>query len=98
MFDMFFYVMFGVVWIVMYVVLIGVFGGMVFIVVKYGIGMFVLYGELMFCFYLMLIVFVVIVFGVVMWMCGLLLWKFFCYIKDEIFVMFGMVFIEVVFL
>lgn len=43
----------------------------------------------MLCLYLTSIAFVVIVLGVVMRMCGLSLWKFLRYIKDEIFVTLG---------
>lgn len=89
MLDMFLHAMFGVVRIVMHVAPIGAFGGMAFTVAKYGIGTLASYGELMLCLYLTSIAFVVIVLGVVMRMCGLSLWKFLRYIKDEIFVTLG---------
>jgi len=87
--DMFLQAMFGVVRIVMYVAPIGAFGGMAFTVAKYGIGTLTSFGELMVCLYLTSIAFVVIVLGAVMRLCGLSLWKFLRYIKDEIFVTFG---------
>lgn len=87
--DMFLQAMFGVVRIVMYVAPIGAFGGMAFTIAKYGIGTLASFGELMVCLYLTSIAFVVIVLGGVMRLCGLSLWKFLRYIKDEILVTFG---------
>jgi DAACS family dicarboxylate/amino acid:cation (Na+ or H+) symporter/aerobic C4-dicarboxylate transport protein len=87
--DMFLQAMFGVVRIVMYVAPIGAFGGMAFTIAKYGISTLASFGELMVCLYLTSIVFVFVVLGGVMRLCGLSLWKFLRYIKDEIFVTFG---------
>ncbi|QQX89175.1 C4-dicarboxylate transporter DctA (plasmid) [Cupriavidus necator] len=89
MLDMFLHGMFGVVRIVMHVAPIGAFGGMAFTVAKYGIGTLASYGELMLCLYLTSLAFIVIVLGAVMRVCGLSLWKFLRYIKDEIFVTLG---------
>lgn len=89
MLDMFLHAMFGVVRIVMYVAPIGAFGGMAFTIAKYGIGTLTSFGELMLSLYVTSILFVVIVLGGVMRLCGLSLWKFLRYIKDEIFVTFG---------
>jgi aerobic C4-dicarboxylate transport protein len=89
MLDMFLHAMFGVVRIVMYVAPIGAFGGMAFTIAKYGIGTLASFGELMLSLYVTSILFVVIVLGGVMRLCGLSLWKFLRYIKDEIFVTFG---------
>lgn len=89
MLDMFLQAMFGVVRIVMWVAPIGAFGGMAFTVGKYGIGTLASFGELMLCLYVTSIAFVVIVLGLAMRLCGLSLWKFLRYIKDEIFVTFG---------
>ena len=89
MLDMFLQGMFGVVRIVMYVAPIGAFGGMAFTIAKYGIGTLASFGQLMLCLYLTSIFFVVIVLGLVMRMCGLSLWKYLRYIKDEIFVTLG---------
>ncbi len=87
--DMFLQAMFGVVRIVMHVAPIGAFGGIAFTVGRYGIGTLKSFGELMFCVYLTSIVFVVVVLGVIMRLCGLSLWKFLRYIKDEILITFG---------
>ncbi|MGU7776292.1 C4-dicarboxylate transporter DctA [Burkholderia sp. MR1-5-21] len=89
MLDMFLQGMFGVVRIVMYVAPIGAFGGMAFTVGKYGIGTLTSFGQLMLCLYLTSIIFVVVVLGGVMRMCGLSLWKFLRYIKDEILITLG---------
>jgi aerobic C4-dicarboxylate transport protein len=89
MLDMFLQGMFGVVRIVMYVAPIGAFGGMAFTIGKYGIGTLASFGQLMFCLYLTSIVFVIVVLGAVMRLCGLSLWKFLRYIKDEILITLG---------
>ena len=89
MLDMLLQGMFGVVRIVMYVAPIGAFGGVAFTIAKYGIGTLASFGQLMLCLYLTSIFFVVVVLGLVMRMCGLSLWKYLRYIKDEIFITLG---------
>jgi aerobic C4-dicarboxylate transport protein len=89
MLDMLLQGMFGVVRIVMYVAPIGAFGGMAFTIARYGIGTLASFGQLMLCLYLTSIFFVVVVLGFVMRMCGLSLWKFLRYIKDEILITLG---------
>ncbi|BCQ29301.1 C4-dicarboxylate transporter DctA (plasmid) [Caballeronia sp. NK8] len=89
MLDMFLQGMFGIVRIVMYVAPIGAFGGMAFTIAKYGIGTLASFGQLMLCLYLTSIFFVVVVLGIVMRMCGLSLFKYLRYIKDEIFITLG---------
>ncbi|MGF6602685.1 aerobic C4-dicarboxylate transport protein [Paraburkholderia sp. GAS448] len=89
MLDMFLQRMFGIVRIVMHVAPVGAFGGMAFTVARYGIGTLASFGQLMLCLYLTSVFFVVVVLGLVMRMCGLSLWKFLRYIKDEIFITLG---------
>jgi DAACS family dicarboxylate/amino acid:cation (Na+ or H+) symporter/aerobic C4-dicarboxylate transport protein len=89
MLDMFLQGMFGVVRIVMWVAPIGAFGGMAFTIGKYGIGTLASFGELMLCLYLTSFFFVFVVLGLVMKMCGLSLWKFLRYIRDEILITLG---------
>ncbi|WP_233836573.1 C4-dicarboxylate transporter DctA [Paraburkholderia sp. ZP32-5] len=89
MLDMFLQGMFGVVRIVMYVAPIGAFGGVAFTIGKYGIGTLASFGELMLCLYLTSIVFIVVVLGLVLKMCGLSLWKYLRYIRDEILITLG---------
>lgn len=87
--DQFLHGMFGVVRIAMYVAPLGAFGGMAFTVGKYGIGTLLSYGQLILCLYLTSAVFIVLVLGFVMRACGLSLFKFMRYIKDELFVTLG---------
>lgn len=89
MLDMFLQGMFGVVRIVMYVAPVGAFGGMAFTIAKYGLGTLASFGELMLCLYLTSIIFVAVVLGLVMRLCGLSLWKYLRYIRDEILITFG---------
>lgn len=89
MLDMFLQAMFGVVRIVMAFAPLGAFGGIAFTIGRYGIGTLKSFGSLMFCVYLTSIVFIVVVLGIVMRLCGLSLWKFLRYIKDEILITFG---------
>lgn len=87
--DMFLQGMFGVVRIAMYVAPVGAFGGMAFTVARYGIGTLASYGELILCLYMTTIVFVVLVLGTAMRLCGLSLFQFLHYIKDELLVTLG---------
>jgi DAACS family dicarboxylate/amino acid:cation (Na+ or H+) symporter/aerobic C4-dicarboxylate transport protein len=89
MLDMFLQGMFGVVRIAMYLAPLGAFGGIAFTVGKYGIGTLASYGQLILCLYLTSAVFVFVILGLVMRLCGLSLLKFLRYIKDEILVTFG---------
>jgi len=89
MLDMFLQGMFGVVRIVMYVAPVGAFGGMAFTIAKYGLGTLASFGQLMLCLYLTSVFFVVVVLGIVMRLCGLSLWKYLRYIRDEILITLG---------
>ncbi|MDC6128081.1 cation:dicarboxylase symporter family transporter [Burkholderia gladioli] len=89
MLDMFLQGMFGVVRIVMYVAPIGAFGGMAFTIGKYGIGTLASFGQLMLCLYLSSVLFVALGLGLAMRLCGLSLWKYLRYIKDEILITLG---------
>jgi aerobic C4-dicarboxylate transport protein len=89
MLDMLLQGMFGVVRIAMYVAPIGAFGGVAFTVGKYGIGTLTSYAELILCLYLTSGLFVVLVLGTAMRLCGLSLFKFLRYIKDELLVTLG---------
>ncbi|PQO96579.1 C4-dicarboxylate transporter DctA [Massilia phosphatilytica] len=89
MLDMFLQGMFGVVRIAMYLAPLGAFGGIAFTVGKYGIGTLASYGQLIVCLYLTSAVFVFVILGLIMRMCGLSLFKFLRYIKDELLVTFG---------
>jgi Na+/H+-dicarboxylate symporter len=87
--DMFLQGMFGVVRIVMHLAPIGAFGGIAFTIAKYGIGTLNSFAELMIAVYVTCFLFVVIVLGAVMRYCGVPLWGFLKYIKDEILIVLG---------
>jgi DAACS family dicarboxylate/amino acid:cation (Na+ or H+) symporter/aerobic C4-dicarboxylate transport protein len=89
MLDMFLQGMFGVVRIAMYLAPLGAFGGIAFTVGKYGIGTLASYGQLIVCLYLTSAVFVFVILGLIMRLCGLSLFQFLRYIKDELLVTFG---------
>jgi DAACS family dicarboxylate/amino acid:cation (Na+ or H+) symporter/aerobic C4-dicarboxylate transport protein len=81
--------LFGMVRIVMYLAPIGAFGSMAFIVGQYGLGTMVSFGKLMGCVYLTSLAFIAVVLGSISWRCGISLWSFLRYIKDEILIAFG---------
>ncbi|AIO67020.1 C4-dicarboxylate transporter DctA [Burkholderia oklahomensis] len=87
--EMFLQAMFGVVRIAMRAAPLGAFGGIAFTVAKYGIGTLASFGQLLACLYLTSACFVVVVLGAVMRLCGLSLWQFLRYIKDEILITLG---------
>lgn len=89
MLDMLLHGIFGVVRIVVYVAPIGAFGAMAFTIAKYGIGTLVSFGQLIISLYVSCAVFIILVLGIVMRMCGLSLWKFLGYIRDELLVALG---------
>lgn len=87
--DMFLHGMFGIVKIVMYVAPLGAFGGIAFTIGRYGIGTLASYGQLMLSVYATCLLFIVLVLGTIMRLCGLSLLGFMKYIKDEILIVFG---------
>lgn len=87
--DMFLHGMFGVVRYVMYFAPIGAFGGIAFTIAKYGIGTLASYGQLMMAVYATCALFVFVVLGTVMRVCGVSLWGFLKYIKDELLIVLG---------
>jgi DAACS family dicarboxylate/amino acid:cation (Na+ or H+) symporter/aerobic C4-dicarboxylate transport protein len=62
---------------------------MAFIVGQYGLDTMVSFGKLMGCVYLTSLAFIVVVLGSISWRCGISLWSFLRYIKDEILIAFG---------
>jgi len=89
MLDLFLHGMFGIVRIVMYLAPIGAFGAIAFTIGRYGIGTLASFGQLMISVYVTSLLFIVLVLGAVMKLCGLSLWGFLKYIKDEILIVFG---------
>jgi len=82
-------VLFRIVAIVMRAAPIGAFGAMAFTVGMYGIDSLRKLGELMACFYVTAILFVLLVLGAVMRWSGLGILKFIRYIREEILIVLG---------
>jgi aerobic C4-dicarboxylate transport protein len=82
-------VLFRVVGMVMKLAPVGAFGAMAFTVGNYGLGSLLSLGKLIAAFYATSTLFVVFVLGFVMKWCGLSLFRFLRYIKEEIFVVLG---------
>lgn len=68
---------------------IGAFGAMAYTIGAHGIGSLEKLMWLMVAFYTTCAVFIFVVLGVVMRLCGFSLWKFLRYIKEEIFIVLG---------
>ncbi len=79
----------GIVNLVMKLAPIGAFGAIGFTIGKYGIGTLSQLGQLVACFYVTSIIFIVVVLGSVCWWSGISLWKLLRYIKEEIFITLG---------
>eukprot|EP01037_Dinobryon_pediforme_P048693 gene48693-biopygen19415 len=63
--------------------------GIAFTIAKYGIGTLASYGQLMMAVYATCALFVIVVLGTVMRVCGVSLWGFLKYIKDELLIVLG---------
>jgi aerobic C4-dicarboxylate transport protein len=82
-------ILFKTVALVMRVAPFGAFGAMAFTVGKYGIATLLSLGKLILCFYATSILFVFLILGAVMLFCGLNIFKFLRYIKEEILIVLG---------
>jgi aerobic C4-dicarboxylate transport protein len=80
---------FKIVGFVMKVAPIGAFGAMAFTIGRYGVGTLLSLGQLMACFYITCLIFVLGVLGVVGWLCGFNILKFIRYIKEELLIVLG---------
>src|SRR3954447_26220843 len=80
---------FKVVGFVMKVAPIGAFGAMAFTIGRYGVGTLLSLGQLMACFYITCLIFVLGVLGVVARLCGFSILKFIRYIKEELLIVLG---------
>jgi aerobic C4-dicarboxylate transport protein len=80
---------FKVVGYVMRVAPIGAFGAMAFTIGRYGVGTLLSLAELMICFYITCLVFVLGVLGIVGWLTGFSILKFIRYIKEELLIVLG---------
>jgi aerobic C4-dicarboxylate transport protein len=68
---------------------LGAFGAMAFTIGKYGVHTLLSLGKLMLCIYITSILFVVIVLGLIAFGCGINLWKFLRYIREELVIVLG---------
>ncbi|WP_275630033.1 dicarboxylate/amino acid:cation symporter [Pseudomonas sp. 273] len=82
-------VMFNIINVIMRVAPIGAFGAMAFTIGAYGVGSLVQLGELMACFYLTCILFVLLVLGSIARFHGFNILRFINYIREELLIVLG---------
>ncbi len=83
------HVMFGIINMIMKVAPIGAFGAMAFTIGQYGVGSLVQLGQLMLCFYITCVLFVLIVLGGIARAHGFSILKFIKYIREELLIVLG---------
>ncbi|WP_236908583.1 C4-dicarboxylate transporter DctA, partial [Cronobacter sakazakii] len=82
-------VIFGIINMIMRLAPIGAFGAMAFTIGKYGVGTLVQLGQLIVCFYITCILFVVVVLGSIARATGFNIFKFIRYIREELLIVLG---------
>jgi aerobic C4-dicarboxylate transport protein len=82
-------VMFGIIGIIMKVAPLGAFGAMAFTIGKYGVGSLLQLGQLMLCFYLTCLMFVLVVLGAVARVHGFSVVRLIRYLKEELLIVLG---------
>ncbi|UUY06665.1 dicarboxylate/amino acid:cation symporter [Pseudomonas sp. J452] len=82
-------VMFGIINMIMKVAPIGAFGAMAFTIGQYGVGSLVQLGQLMICFYVTCLLFVLVVLGGIARAHGFSILKFIKYIREELLIVLG---------
>ena len=82
-------VIFGIINMIMRLAPIGAFGAMAFTIGKYGVGTLVQLGQLIVCFYITCILFVVVVLGSIAKATGFSIFKFIRYIREELLIVLG---------
>ncbi len=82
-------VIFGIINMIMRPAPIGAFGAMAFTIGKYGVGSLVQLGQLIICFYITCILFVVVVLGTIARVTGFSIFKFIRYIREELLIVLG---------
>ncbi|MBB2496600.1 dicarboxylate/amino acid:cation symporter [Aquipseudomonas ullengensis] len=82
-------VMFGIINMIMKVAPIGAFGAMAFTIGQYGVGSLVQLGQLMICFYVTCVLFVLVVLGGIAKAHGFSILKFIKYIREELLIVLG---------
>ncbi|MDU2613247.1 MAG: dicarboxylate/amino acid:cation symporter, partial [Pseudomonas aeruginosa] len=83
------HVMFNIINVIMKVAPIGAFGAMAFTIGAYGVGSLVQLGQLMLCFYITCILFVLIVLGGIARAHGFSILRFIRYIREELLIVLG---------
>lgn len=68
---------------------LGVFGAVSFTIGKYGVASMQQLGAMVLFYFITCILFVVVVLGLILKVCGFSLWQFLRYFKEEIFIVFG---------
>ncbi|MGM3159450.1 dicarboxylate/amino acid:cation symporter [Dickeya undicola] len=82
-------VIFGIINMIMRLAPLGAFGAMAFTIGKYGVGSLVQLGQLIICFYITCILFVVLVLGSIARATGFSIFKFVRYIREELLIVLG---------
>lgn len=82
-------VIFGIINMIMRLAPIGALGAMAFTIGKYGVGTLVQLGQLIICFYITCILFVVLVLGSIAKATGFSIFKFIRYIREELLIVLG---------
>lgn len=80
---------FGIVGIVMKLAPLGAFGAMAFTIGKFGIATLLSLGKLMAAFYITCLIFIFVVLGGIAALCGVNIFKFIRYIKEELLIVLG---------
>jgi aerobic C4-dicarboxylate transport protein len=83
------HVFFNIINVIMKVAPIGAFGAMAFTIGKYGVGSLVQLGQLMLCFYITCVLFVLVVLGAICRAHGFSILKFIKYIREELLIVLG---------
>jgi aerobic C4-dicarboxylate transport protein len=82
-------VMFGIINMIMKVAPIGAFGAMAFTIGQYGVGSLVQLGQLMICFYVTCLFFILVVLGGIARVHGFSVLRFIKYIREELLIVLG---------
>lgn len=82
-------VMFGIINMIMKLAPIGAFGAMAFTIGQYGVGSLVQLGQLMLCFYITCVFFVLVVLGGIARSHGFSILRFISYIREELMIVLG---------
>ncbi|MFP6851268.1 MAG: dicarboxylate/amino acid:cation symporter [Pseudomonas sp.] len=82
-------VMFGIINMIMKLAPIGAFGAMAFTIGQYGVGSLVQLGQLMICFYITCVFFILVVLGGIARSHGFSILRFISYIREELMIVLG---------